>query len=150
MIINMEGLTFTFNDEEIDSVEQEDNFISYGPLVQGIYDVEATFESEYGDATVEETIRLYADPMDQYNWITMDIPIANITFLIENYDEVDASEAYVIINDERLPISGNGVTEEIGPLLIDRSIEAKVITAMPWGEVDDVFYVKELLEINEL
>lgn len=131
----LEGLTFVFNNEEIEAADQQDDFISYGPLAPGIYDVEALFESEYGDATVEGSITLSNYSPSDYEWIEMDIPIANVTFYIENFDEIDISESYIEVNDEKLSISEEGKTEKIGPLLIDGSIEAEMIASMPWGEV---------------
>src|SRR5690625_3715681 len=48
----LEGLSFTFNGTDTAESEREDELALYGPLLPGVYNVEALFESEYGDEIV--------------------------------------------------------------------------------------------------
>lgn len=131
----LEGLTFTFNGKEVDEVERDGEYVLFGPLAPGIYDVEAIFESEYGDATVEDSITLDSYYPDEYVWLNMEIPIGNVVFYVENYSELDLKDSYVKLADEKLSISEEGETKAIGPILIDGSQKVEVVAAMPWDEV---------------
>jgi len=131
----LEGLSFTFNGTDTAESEQEDELALYGPLLPGIYNVEALFESDYGDATVEESLTLRNNTHGEYELIDLDIPIDYVTFHIENYENIDLEDSYIEFNDKKLPIMDEGQTKEIGPLLIDGSQQITIVASLPWGEV---------------
>lgn len=130
----VEGLTFLFNDAEIPVIEQEDRRIVYGPLAPGIYDVQAVFEGEYGETTMDDSLTVSDEYSEQIS-IGMEVPVSTIHIFIENYESFDPDQAYIKLNDEEIPISNEGETDEIGPFIIDSSQEVQVVIDMPWGKV---------------
>lgn len=132
----IEGLSFTFNGKEISEHESDEEIVVYGPLSPGIYHVEAMFESDYGEMTMEESVTFNSEVPGHYSWINMDVPIERVVFHVDNYDFVDPSHTYVQFNDEKFPISEYGETEAVGPFVVDGSQQVNVIVEAPWGEVE--------------
>lgn len=132
----IEGLSFTFNDEEIAIYDEDQkiDYVLYGPLAPGIYTATAVFDGEYGETTKEEEIQLSSFDRDE-NWITMDIPVSKVTFFFENDDMFDPTSASILLNDEELDVSKDGETKEVGPFILDGSQTVQSVVEMPWGEI---------------
>lgn len=130
----VDGLTFKFNNKEIPEFERDKESTTYGPLAPGVYTVEATFKGDYGETSSEETVTLaYKDR--SYTQIGEDLPIAKVTFHVENYEQFDVEKAHILLNKEEIAISKDGESEEIGPFILDGSQTVKTVVTMPWGEV---------------
>jgi len=129
-----DGLTFLFNDTEFDIYNQSDAAVTYGPLLPGIYVVEATYEGDFGESTVEEELVLY-DAYDSNPYIDVDLRLSNVVLTIENYDLFDTKKAFIAVGDEKVSIDENGESESFGPIILDGEQEASVVIEMPWGEV---------------
>ena len=114
--------------------DRGDHFVLFGPLSPGIYDVEAKFENEFGTGitTSEVYLRNYEG---EHSWITVDLPISEVLFEIDNYSAPAMKKISVIVNEVEIPVNADGMTESIGPVLLDGSQTAKIIAEYPWGEV---------------
>lgn len=133
---DIEGLSYTFNGADIDEFEHDEESVTFGPLAPGIYDVEVQFEGEYGDLTIEDTVTLDSYMFQEYTWMDIEIPIADVVFYVENYEGIDHSTTYVQVGGEKIPISDDGATDDIGPMVLDGSQQATVLVTMPWGDVE--------------
>ena len=130
----MEGLHFTFNGVKLTEKITENETIVYGPFAPGVYQVEAIFTGKYGETSKKATIT-FADEEQNDTVMDIDLPISLVTFFVNNYEELDTDQAYILINDEKLPLDEAGETKEIGPLLLEGDQKVKVVVTMPWGEV---------------
>lgn len=130
----VDGLTFEFNQEEFPEYEREDDHVVYGPLVPGTYTATAVYEGEYGETTMEDIVTLQSDN-SEHTRIGMEVPVAKVDFYVENHDLFDVSQAYIQLNDEKIPITDEGKADEIGPFILDGSQKVQVVVDMPWGEV---------------
>lgn len=130
----VDDLTFSFNNQKVSEFEWEEDYTTYGPLAPGIYSIEATFKGEYGETTAKDTVTLAYDERN-YTQIGQDIPISKVTFYVENYEQFDVSQAHILIDDQKIAISDEGTTEEVGPLILGGSQTVKTVVTMPWGEV---------------
>lgn len=127
----VEGLTFTFNGVE-PSVRDK---VLYGPLIPGIYDVEAAFEGDYGETTIDGDITLgdyYSDEV----LIEMDINIADVMFYIANSNEIDHENVQLKTKKEDIPIDDDGYSEAVGPFVLDGSQKVQTVVTMPWGKIE--------------
>lgn len=127
----VKGLTFTFNGIE-PSVRDK---VLYGPLIPGIYDVEAAFEGDYGETTIDGDITLgnyYSDEV----LIEMDINIADVMFYIANAYEIDHENVQLKIKKEEIPIDDEGYSEAVGPFVLDGSQQVQTVVSMPWGKIE--------------
>lgn len=132
----IDGLSYTFNGEEVDEYERNEDSITFGPLAPGIYEVQAQFDGEYGDITIEDSVILNSYMYHDYTWMDIEIPISDVVFFVENYELLDVSTAYVQIDDQKFSISDEGTTDAIGPMNLDGSQQVTVVVDMPWGEVE--------------
>lgn len=130
----VDGLTFEFNQEEFPELEREDDRVVYGPLVPGTYTATAVYEGEYGETTMEDIVTLQSDK-GEHTWMGMEVPVSKVDFYVKNYDRFDVSQAYIQLNDEKIPITDEGKADEIGPFILDGSQKVQVVVEMPWGEV---------------
>lgn len=130
----VEGLSIEFNGEEIPTFDQDNEYITYGPLAPGIYKTEATFSGDYGETSVENSLTLDSSYRDE-TYIDMDIPISMVRFYVENHQEFELSDAYITLNDEEFTILEEGETDELGPFIMDGSQVINLVVQMPWGEV---------------
>lgn len=139
----VEGLSFTFNGKEIPEYERNKEVVLYGPLIPGIYDVEAVFKGEYGKTKKEGLLTLSEYSGDETN-LDMDVNVSKVVFHIDNYDEIDHAKSSIQLGDEKIPIDKEGNTKEIGPFILDGSQKVQTVVSLPWGEV-----VSEPIDINE-
>ena len=130
----LEPLTFQFNKKVVKEEDRGDNFVLFGPLSPGIYDVETKFENEFGtDSTASET---YLSSYEgDHSWITVDLTISEVMFEIDNYSAPAMKKVSVIVNEVEIPVDVDGMTESVGPFLLDGSQKAKIVVEYPWGEV---------------
>jgi len=131
---NIDGLTFEFNELSVEEYEKDDDYIVYGPIAPGIYDIKATFDGDFGEAAVEDELRLSSEYGD-YTDIGMDIPITYVNFSIENYDQLGDAGAKLLLGEEEFSASGDGEIEKVGPMIVDGSQTVQTVVTMPWGEV---------------
>lgn len=127
----IKGLTFSFNGVEPDVRKKT----VYGPLIPGIYNVEAVFQGDYGETTKEGEITL-ADYYGDEIWLDMDINVADVTFYIENYLNLDLADAHIKLGEEEIPIDEDGYTKPVGPFILDGSQQVQTVVTMPWGKVE--------------
>src|SRR5699024_5366936 len=132
---NDEDLSFLFNYEEIPVFDEDEDYIEYGPLAPGIYQVggsydgEHSFKSDYTEITLSSTY-------SEAQYANVDLNIAMVTFYVENHALFDHSEAAIIFGDEKLAIGEDGYTEEIGPVILDDyNSVIQTVVEMPWGTV---------------
>ena len=129
----VDGLTITFNGEEIKESKRKKTEVTFGPLSPGVYDVEGIFEGKYGTSSNEDSVTLYTNNRDPY-WLYLDLPIADVVFVIEDHWDLNASDSYILVNGEKI-VTDEGTSEPVGPFLIDGSQKAKAVVTFPWGEV---------------
>lgn len=127
----IEGLDFSFN--EVEPTVRKKTF--YGPLIPGMYDVQAQFKGDYGETTKEGQITL-ADDLGEEVYLDMDVNVAEVTFYIENQDDIDIADSYIKLGDEKIAINADGYTDSVGPLIIDGSQQAQTVASTPWGDIE--------------
>src|SRR5690625_5091341 len=128
---NIEDLTLTFNGLTFDEYEKSESHVVYGPIAPGVYDVEATYDGDYGEASVEDSVRL-SDDYGDYTYLDMDIPITYVNFSIENVAQLDLSKTKLLLGDGEFSISDDGYVEQVGPMIVDGSQSVKTVTEMAW------------------
>lgn len=145
----IDGLSIEFNGEETPTYEQDEAHITYGPLAPGIYTIKAKFSGDYGETVMEDTLTLDRSYREETS-IGMDIPISMVSFYVENYTRFDVSEAYIKLNEEKMPIPEDGETEGFGPFIIDGSQTINIVAQMPWGEItsEDISIDESYMSIN--
>lgn len=130
----LEPLTFQFNKKTINEEDRGEGFVLFGPLTPGIYDVETKFENDFGiDSSISEII--LSSYEGDHSWITLDLPISEVMFEIENYSAPAMKKIFINVNEVEIPVNADGITESIGPILLDGSQKAKLVVEYPWGEV---------------
>lgn len=130
----VEGLSFLFNGEKTPEHDTDEEGIIYGPLVPGVYKVEAVFEGEYGKTKKDGTITLY-DPSGDETWLDMDVNVSEAAFHVANYEAFDLKKSFIKLGDEKISIDKDGNTKSIGPFILDGSQQVQTVISMPWGEV---------------
>lgn len=135
----VKGLTFSFNKVEPDIRKKS----LHGPLIPGIYDVKASFKGDYGETTKEGEITLN-DYYGDETYIDMDINVADVTFYIENFLDLDLENAHIKLGKEEIPINKEGSTKPVGPFILDGSQQVQTVVKMPWGKVES-----EPIDISE-
>ncbi|HLS06748.1 MAG TPA: hypothetical protein VK079_02260, partial [Bacillota bacterium] len=131
-----ENMTYTFNGEEVAIFDEEDDNIAYGPLAPGVYEVAANLSNDFGDFSAEETILLASTSYQEYTYMDIDMPVAEVFFYVENANSIDPKHIKVKVNDKEFPIDEHQTTESIGPMPIDGSVDASVVFSLPWGEIE--------------
>lgn len=127
-----EGLTLTFNQEEIPIHDKVEHHLEYGPLIPGIYDVKADFQGVEKVGGGEETIKLQEKPVTN---ITIPLDVSTVVFSVENAESIGRETIRIHWNDESYKITESGKTNRIGPIALDGTEEATVVVEFPWGEV---------------
>lgn len=127
-----EGLTLTFNNEEIPIHDKVEHHLEYGPLVPGIYDVKASFLGVDRSGGGEETITLEKKKLTR---ITIPLDVSTVTFSVKNAEVIGRDAIRIHWNDETYKITETGKTNRIGPIVLDGTEEAAVIVDFPWGQV---------------
>jgi len=130
----LKPLTFQFNKKVVKEEDRGDDFVLFGPLSPGIYDVETKFENEFGKGLTTSEIYMWNSEGDQ-TWIPVELPIVEVMFEVENYSNSVMKNVSVIVNEVEIPVDVEGVTEFIGPILLDGTQKAKIVVEYPWGEV---------------
>src|SRR5690625_5081263 len=131
-----ENMTYTFNGEEVAIFDEEDDNIAYGPLAPGVYEVAANLSNDFGDFSAEETVILASTSYQEYTYMDICMPVAEVYFYVENANSIDPKHIKVKINDKEFPIDEHQTTESIGPMPIDGSVDASVVFSLPWGEIE--------------
>lgn len=129
-----DGLAFHFNGKELAEHSRNEEQVVYGPFAPGVYVIEAVFKGEYGSTTKKDSLTLASSERD-YTWIGMELPISKVVFTIDNYYLLDSFDAFILVNDRKVPVDDNGETKELGPFLLDGSQKVKTVIDLPWGEV---------------
>ena len=135
----VKGLTLSFNEVEPDILKKT----LHGPLIPGIYNVQASFKGDYGETTKEGEITL-ADYYDDETYLDMDINVADVTFYIENVVDLDLENTQIKIGKDEIPINDEGSTKPVGPFILDGSQQVQTVVKMPWGKVES-----EPIDISE-
>lgn len=130
----VEDLSLTFNKKEVPEYSRNEEKVIYGPLIPGIYKVEAVFEGKYGQAKKAKNIILNDMHGDDTN-LDIDVNVSNVKFFVDNYDELNLSKAHILLGEEKIKIDKEGYTKEVGPVVLDGSQKVHTIVTMPWGEV---------------
>ncbi|UCZ52731.1 hypothetical protein LGQ02_18400 [Bacillus shivajii] len=124
---NYEGTEISVNGEHVHTTSIDSEYTEYGPLVPGIYEIEAIFEGEYTTLSDSQNISLYV-PGDYPN------PVDAGIYLSGEYIRVEGnfSEAEVYLNGES---TGATLSElyELGPVPTDGSLEIFTSLDLPWG-----------------
>lgn len=128
-------LTYTFNQNEVAVFDEDEDNIAFGPLAPGIYTVGVNFSSEFGDFSVEGEVTLDDVDSDEYTYMNLDIPLADVSFYVENAREIGTEHVQLKVGKKDFSLDEYGETGIVGTLLIDGSISVEVIATMPWGEV---------------
>lgn len=128
-------LSFTFNGMEAKEVKSEaDDYITFGPLAPGIYQVEAIFSGEFGEAK-DKTNMILTDYDSAETRISTDLSVGKVIFSLDDLDAVHPGKTELIIGDEKIAFNKEGETKPIGPLLINGSQDVAVSATYPWGTV---------------
>lgn len=129
-----DGISYAFNDMDVDEYERTDNTITVGPLAPGVYHVEVTIENDFGEYESEGHVTL--DQVHDYNEINIDMPIDEVTFYVDNYHQLKDFKINIQIGDHTISINDNGETDAVGPMKTDGSLEATIHVELPWGNVE--------------
>ncbi|WP_404817735.1 TcaA 3rd/4th domain-containing protein [Ureibacillus galli] len=133
-----EGIEFKFNNQSAKEEKFEDNII-FGPLVPGNYTVSLNLNNDFGNATLEQELSLNSKSYDQ---IEIEVPISEATIYIDNFNEEMMSDIYVLINNQKVPLT-DGESETFGPIFLNGSTTATLVAQYPWGEVRSEEYKLE-------
>lgn len=131
----VEGLSISFNDNEIAQQDTGEGEVIYGPLIPGAYKVEAMFAGEYGNTKKDDMITLY-DSYGDETWLDMEVNVSEVVFYVEDYEEIDRDKSFVKLGDKEISIGEDGYTESVGPLILDGSQQVQTVVTTPWGEVE--------------
>lgn len=131
----IEGLTYTFNGQELDIYDQDEHEVAFGPVAPGIYEVEAIVDSDFGEFTTTEEVTLDNSAYEEYTYMGLDFTFDHVTIHLSNAEQFASSleEVTVKIEDNKFELDEEGKTEEIGPLNINGDLEVVVETDLPWG-----------------
>src|SRR5690625_146664 len=132
----LENLTYTFNEEEVAVFDEDEDNIAFGPLAPGVYNVAVNFSSEFGELSIEEEITLADPSYQEYTYMDIDIPLAEVSIYVDNAGNIGHEYITVKVGDKDFPIDEEGETGVIGTMLIDGSVTAQVVSSLPWGEVE--------------
>src|SRR5699024_7378614 len=118
----VKGLPFSSNEIEPDIRKKT----LHGPLMPGIYNVQASCKGDYGETTKEGEITL-ADYYDDETYLDMDINVADVTFYIENVVDLDLENTQIKIGKDEIPINDEGSTKPVGPFILDGSQQVQTV-----------------------
>lgn len=128
-----EGLTMTFNGEEIPIHNKVNNHLEYGPLAPGVYDIAATYRGVEGEGGGEEKIILSKNTTEP---ITIALDVSTVVFVVEDIEDLGADNITVKWNDQMYRVSAEGETNRIGPIVLDGSEVVQVVASLPWGDIE--------------
>nr|WP_106784439.1 hypothetical protein [Lysinibacillus timonensis] len=127
-----DGVKLKFNSSEVNE-KKEDDGITYGPLIPGIYTVEASLNNDFGESKTDIELEL-SNPYSEDVWMD-ELPIGEASVYIWNYDSEWMADSFLLVNDHQVEIDEYGDSEYFGPVFLDGSAKAKVVVNYPWGEV---------------
>ncbi|GAA0315067.1 hypothetical protein GCM10008931_03290 [Oceanobacillus oncorhynchi subsp. oncorhynchi] len=129
---NVEGVTTTFNGGSIEEAYASSDYIEYGPLAPGIYEAASSFETDYGEASKSQNVRL----MDTYNSYDSELEVGEVTFYEMFAGDLPYNSMELLINEEPLETNMDSGYVSAGPLLLDGSMELTGVVKADWGDLE--------------
>lgn len=129
-----EGLSLKLNGKEIKKVQDENYDYVFSGIVPGIHEAEFVYEGEFTEFTYpfELTVPHQSD-LDYIFEIEEELPISSVTFEVDVFNELSTEGNKILLAGNEIPLDNFGSTEEVGPLLLDGSMEAQAEIVFPWG-----------------
>lgn len=130
-------LGYTLNGEKL-KITEEDGRAVIGPIAPGIYELEAAYHGAFMDFAQSEEIEVL-ERFGETVYADMEMEIRHVNFELAATDPTKSS---LVIGDNQMAFTASGFIESVGPLLLDGSIQGKVVTDYPWGTIEsDAFEV---------
>ncbi|MFD1017665.1 TcaA 3rd/4th domain-containing protein [Thalassobacillus hwangdonensis] len=121
--------TFQIDGETLEVLENAGGNPVYGPLWPGDYTVTEKIPSNVADITESKEVLLFT-MKNEYESVDFDLDIGTIKAAAP-YPDTE-----LLINDEKVGITLNETSQEIGPLRLDGESELKIEKTFPWGTVE--------------
>jgi uncharacterized membrane protein YvbJ len=123
------GTVFHINEKEVGQLEEDDQIITVGPLIPGIYTVSAKLKGEYIDLESNEEMSILSG-QDNSHYFQLN---ADEVYISTDLGELD-TKVELLINKK--PVEWNLKNDEaFGPILMDGSVNMALKIYFPWGEV---------------
>lgn len=126
------GLSLMLNGEPVESRQNGDGDYTFSGIVPGTYKAEFFFED--GQTKFSHPFGLTVENQWDSSYaaiIEEELPIDSVVFQVEGHTA--DFESRITVGGKEFPVNEEGVTEEIGPLLIDGSMSAQAQVDFPWG-----------------
>lgn len=129
-----EIVEYTFNGQSIEGTRQPNGQIIYGPLLPGIYTIQGTINSLFGNfVKTEEKAFITYDEKIQTTGLFFKTGYTQ--FIIEDYNQYQLDSVSIEMNGQIL-IMEDGKTPLVGPIVLDAQSKYKVIVETPWGTIE--------------
>lgn len=132
--IGIAGISYTFNTEEF-SPKSTDSGVSYGPLLPGIYEVQAFYVNDKEEVIEDEAYSLEAVDLEKGAMASLTTGFEFLTpsFSLLNFDETLMSDLTLTLGEREFEFNGSDMTSD-APILASEVTSAVITYTLPWGE----------------
>src|SRR5699024_1840779 len=124
-----EDVTIELNKKALNIHTNEEDLLTYGPIVPGVYTFEVAYKNDFGEAnsTVEKRVD------DEYGeGIRLDLE--SIDYVTAVLSQRIPVESVFVVNEKELKFDEDGRLR-FEPILIDGSLSGHLVSKLTWGEV---------------
>ncbi|WP_017470995.1 zinc ribbon domain-containing protein [Amphibacillus jilinensis] len=125
---NYADTAIQLNGETVATTDQEYQTVEIGPLLPGLYFLEAEFESEFAYLTDTRELELFTNNQDT-PYIEFYLSADAVRFSVD-YSSI-AEEVQYYINDQEVELDDQ---YSYGPVSLDKVNSAYALLSFPWGE----------------
>lgn len=126
---NYNGTKIIINGKEVGEIEDQDSPFKYGPVLPGVYTVEAKYEGEFAELSTGSDISYFDSSMEAIP-VELFLEGSNV-YIHLPYNEMGFSSNLLINgNPQEIDVYQE---EYFGPIKLDGSLKASVEVVMPWG-----------------
>ncbi|MBS4178171.1 TcaA NTF2-like domain-containing protein [Lederbergia citrea] len=133
--IPFEGVKNTFNSEEFPIKESGDNWIVYGPIAPGVYELESSYKGDFTEVSSKEEIVL-ADEFGEWTALDVELEASYVTLEINNRTNAPLDSAYIELNGNKVEFDEFLKIDQLGPFKLDGSTSIFAVLETPWGKVE--------------
>ncbi|TWT27738.1 hypothetical protein [Planomicrobium sp. CPCC 101110] len=131
-----DGLNLNLNGESVEAMQNADGEYVFSGIAPGNYEAEFAFDD--GETVFAHLFDLTVEYQEDTSYVTTieeDLPIGSTVFQVTVAEYSPSYTTKIVIGEKEYPVDESGSTEDIGPFLLDGSMNVQAKVEFPWGAV---------------